>query len=156
MVGWRGVFAAAAAAALAGCATSKPPAPARVAAAPPPGACAAFSFPIYFDTGSTALSPAGRQVVEDAVARVRGCRILQVEVLGLADAGGSVRTNLAVSRRRAASVAAALAAGLPQPRFDIEAAGESGAITPEGRPEPLRRRADVVIRAAAPAAPPRR
>lgn len=116
--------------------------------------CADFSFPIYFETSSDQLTAAARGVAADAAARVRGCRIGQVQVVGLADAGGSTRLNLALSRRRAASVAKALeAGGLPAPVFDIEGAGESGALTADGRPEPLRRRTEVVIRAAPPLPP---
>jgi hypothetical protein len=45
-------------------------------------------------------------------------------------------------------VARALAdAGLPAPKMVVEAAGDSGAKTPAGRPEPLRRRTEVVIHA---------
>ncbi len=146
----RGWAAAAAGAALAGCATTPPPAPVPIA--PPPGACADFSFPIYFETGSATLPAAARQVVADALARLRGCVVTEVDVEGLADADGSARTNLALSRRRADSVARALmAGGLPRPSFDVEAAGQAGAITPDGRPEPLRRRTEVVIRASPPA-----
>jgi hypothetical protein len=48
-------------------------------------------------------------------------------------------------------VAAALAAaGLPRPTFSLEAFGQSGALTPDGTPEPLRRRAEVVVRASPP------
>ena len=110
--------------------------------------CADFSFPIYFETSSDALTAAAQQVVADSAARVKGCRIDKVELLGLADATGSAGANLEISRRRAAIVADALAAaGLPRPAFDVEAAGQLGAVTPGGAPEPLRRRTEVVIRA---------
>ena len=113
--------------------------------------CADFSFPIYFETSSDQLTAAARLVTADAVARVKGCRVGEVMVLGLADADGAAQRNLALSRRRADTVAKALkAGGLPAPVFDIEAAGENGALTAAGRPEPLRRRTEVVIRAAAP------
>lgn len=60
---------------------------------------------------------------------------------------------MTVSRRRAQAVADALSrAGLPSPTFDIDAVGSAGAVTPEGQPEPLRRRTEVVIRASAPPA----
>ena len=142
---------------LAACAHKPPPARVAVRPAPPPPVgqvCADFSFPIYFDTAADRLSPAALQVVNDAAARVRGCTLGRIDVVGLADAGGTASVNLAVSRRRAASVASALAAaGLPRPVFDIDAIGASGALTTSGSPEPLRRRTEVVIRASTPPPP---
>jgi outer membrane protein OmpA-like peptidoglycan-associated protein len=132
---------------LAGCAA--PPSP-QPGLAPPAVYCADFSFPIYFETGSEQLTAAARQEIGYTTQRVRGCRINSVAVIGLADADGPARRNLLLSRRRAATVASALsAAGLPAPNFDIEALGEQGAITAEGK-EPLRRRTEVVIHASAP------
>lgn len=114
--------------------------------------CVDFSFPIYFETNSERLTAAAAQVVTDAAVRVKGCTLGKVDVVGLADADGSDRRNMVLSRQRATIVADALAkAGLPRPAFDIDAAGASGAITPEGQPEPLRRRTEVVIRASSPA-----
>jgi outer membrane protein OmpA-like peptidoglycan-associated protein len=132
---------------LAACETPSRPVPGL---APPPVACADFSFPIYFETGSEALTGVARQEIGYAAERVKGCKLGPVAVIGLADADGPARRNLALSRRRAAVTAAALAAaGLPAPTFDIEAFGEQGAVTPDGK-APLRRRTDVVIRASAP------
>lgn len=111
------------------------------------GVCGDTSFPIYFESGSTALTSAASQVLRETATQARRCTVKEVLVLGLADADGSAARNMALSRQRATSVAAALAAqGLPAPTFDLEAAGASGAVTPAGSPEPLRRRAEVVIR----------
>jgi peptidoglycan-associated lipoprotein len=139
---------------LAACAAQRP-APARPAAPAPVGqVCTDFSFPIYFETGSDQLTAPARQVVADAAERVRGCVFGRIDVVGLADADGTANRNLALSRRRAASVARALAAGgLPRPEFDIDAVGQVGAVTGRGQSEPLRRRAEVVIRASAPLPP---
>ena len=122
--------------------------------APPAVAiCGDFSFPIYFSSGAE-LDPQAKAVLAEAAAKVKGCRIDRVEVLGLADATGQARTNQAVSRQRAEAVAAALAAaGLPRPAFTVEAAGQAGALTAQGEPEPLRRRVEVVIRSGPPPAP---
>ena len=148
---------------LAACAKPPKPAPAPVAAAVAPApVCADFSFPVYFQTNSGQLADAASQVVADAAQRVRGCTLGRVDVVGLADADGSASRNLMLSRQRAAAVADALSrAGLPRPTFQVEGVGAAGAITPEGQPEPLRRRTEVVIRAsppspAPPAAPARR
>jgi hypothetical protein len=48
-------------------------------------------------------------------------------------------------------VTAALAsARLPAAEFRVAAAGEAGALTPDGKAAPLRRRADVVLHMAQP------
>jgi hypothetical protein len=122
----------------------------RLGLAPPAVLCADFSFPIYFETASEGLTEAARQEIAYAAARVKGCKLGPVAVVGLADADGPARRNLVLSRQRAVVTAEALAAaGLPAPTFDIEALGEQGAMTPQGK-EPLRRRTEVVIRAAPP------
>lgn len=109
--------------------------------------CADSSFPIYFESGQTSLTSAAMQALKAEANRAKSCRVQEVLVLGLADADGSAQRNMDLSRARATQVATALAAeGLPAPTFDLEAAGESGAVTPAGSPEPLRRRAEVVIR----------
>ena len=123
---------------------------------PPPVACADLNFPIYFEKGSDQLTLPARQEMTYASARVKGCTLGAVEVLGLADADGAAHRNLVLSRRRAVVVAEALAVdGLPAPTFDIEAIGKSGAMTEAGEPEPLRRKTEVVIRASPPPTSPR-
>lgn len=134
--------AVAAAAAVSGCASHAPP-PMAVSSRP---ACADVVFPIYFAEGSDQLTPGAGQVINSAVAQVHGCRIGYVSVLGLTDAAGARSQNLELSKRRADSVARALAvAGLPAPKFEVNGAGESGAISEKGRPVPLRRKTEVVI-----------
>ncbi len=139
-------------AALAGCSTTpKPLATPSVA----PVLCADFNFPIYFEKGSDQLTGAAHQEIAYTASRIKGCKIGTIDVLGLADADGRAHRNLILSRQRAQVVAQALAAaGLPAPKFDIEALGESGAVTPDGEPEPLRRRTEVVIHAAPPSPKP--
>lgn len=124
--------------------------PDRLSATARPAAiqCAGFSFPIYFEKGSDELTAPARAVLASGAAQVKGCRVAKVEVLGLADADGRANRNLALSKRRAERVTEALAAlGLPAPVFDTEAIGEAGAKGIDGKPEPLRRRTEVVIQA---------
>jgi outer membrane protein OmpA-like peptidoglycan-associated protein len=136
---------------LAGCLAACSTTPKPLAVTTAPVLCADFNFPIYFEKGSDQLTGPARQEISFAASRVKGCKLGPVAVLGLADADGAARRNLILSRKRAVAVAQALAAsGLPAPTFDIEALGEQGAVTPGGRPEPLRRRTEVVIRASAP------
>ena len=129
---------------LAGCA-SKPLAPMAAVSRP---ACTDVVFPIYFAQGSDQLTPTAGQVIGSQAAEVRGCRIGYVSVLGLTDAAGGTAKNLDLSKRRATTVAKALAAaGLPAPKFEVNGAGESGALSDSGRPVPLRRKTEVVIHA---------
>lgn len=136
---------AAGALALSACANMGPQ---RQVAGSAPRACADVSFPVYFEKGEDQLTSPARQEIVYAASQVRGCRLGEVEVLGLADADGPEARNLELSKRRAAVVARALAtAGLPAPVFDIEALGKLGSRTRSGVPAPLHRRTEVVIHA---------
>jgi hypothetical protein len=111
---------------------------ARILSEPP---CTDFFFPIYFADKSSDLSKAAQGVILNAGKHSLGCQIMQVQVIGLADSPGARQDNLDLSRRRARSVAAALAqAGLPPAQFQVDALGSAGAGN-----APLRRRADVYI-----------
>ena len=122
---------------------NRPLPPAPIAAAP---ACADVSFPVYFSQDSDQLTDPARQALGLAATAVHGCRIGFVSVIGLTDDVGGSSDNLALSKRRAATVASALqAAGLPAPKFEVRGLGETGAVTRRGRAVPLRRRTDVVI-----------
>ena len=129
---------------IAGCA-STPLKPMATAAAP---SCADVVFPIYFAKGSDELTPVASQVIGSEATLVQDCRIGYVSVLGLTSAGGSASDNLDLSKRRAVTVAKALAAaGLPAPKFEVNGAGETGSVADNGRPVPLRRKTEVVIHA---------
>ena len=109
--------------------------------------CADVAIPIYFAEQSAEVSRAARRVITDTAAQARRCTVAAVDVMGLADYRGPADANLALSRRRAEAVAGALVkAGLPAPQFRLAADGESGALTASGQVEPLRRRADILIR----------
>lgn len=112
----------------------------------PPARCVLETVPIYFEPGVAALTPDGRRVIAEAAARARGCTVKAVTVVGLADAAGDPAANMELSKRRAESVAAAVAAaGLPSADFGLAAAGETAAVTADGRAAPLRRRAEVTL-----------
>lgn len=147
--GWVG--GAAALALLAGCAESgggaRPGLSRAAVAAAATAGCVEFSFPIYFQPGSDQLTVEARQVIVDSAARIRGCRIGGLEVVGLADAEGRRASNPALAERRAAVVGDTLkAAGLPAPDFDIAVGGKSGRAR-RGFRDLLHRRTEVVIRA---------
>ena len=112
----------------------------------PAAKCADQTFPIYFATGSTALTAPALQAIKTAAEQSKGCQAASVQVVGLADADGGAQRNDQLARDRAQAVAAALVAqGFPQPAFDIAAAGAAGAKTASGAAVPARRRAEVAI-----------
>ena len=124
---------------MAGCAST--PAPLAV------GPCADADLSIYFADNSAELTDAARAVIVDAGHKAARCTVREVEVVGLADYHGPSQPNLELSRERAETVASALQkAGLPAPRFEVTAEGDAGAITSPGVAEPMRRKAEVVIR----------
>ena len=113
--------------------------------------CQDVTFPIYFRANASALTPDGRRLIADAAMRARSCKVEHIRVVGLADGPGEAATNLALSRQRAAAVAAALGkAGLPTAGIDVAAAGEAGAMDPRGLLRPVRRRAEITLKLSQP------
>jgi OOP family OmpA-OmpF porin len=141
--GFAAASVAIAACGLAGCAMGPKPVPAVASN------CASARFPIYFAKGSDELSDQARAAIRAGADLVRTCQVREVDIFGLADADGPASVDLALSKRRAANVAQALAAaGLPQPLFDVEGLGASTARTATGRPAMLQRKTLVVIQVA--------
>jgi peptidoglycan-associated lipoprotein len=113
-----------------------------------PSACTAKRFEVYFAEKRGAADRAGAAGHRLTAAQLQGCDIRKVQVLGLADARGGAEANLDLSERRAMAVAEALAAaGWPAPVFEVDAAGDAGAVTASGVREPMRRRTEVLIEA---------
>jgi len=130
---------------LAGSAKPPPPAPIAstkpVAAGPPPSRPAAPAVDatptplgtVLFDQGRAALTPAGRQVVADIVARAAASRPASLTVTGYTDVTGTPAENDRLARDRAEVVAAALrsALGAGTPVRTVAAAA-AGAIADNG------------------------
>ncbi|MFZ5668414.1 MAG: OmpA family protein [Pseudomonadota bacterium] len=115
-----------------------------------PNPCRDLTVSIYFERDSAALTREARAVLRGAGDRARGCRLGEVDVLGLADAVGDPGVNMALSERRAEAVRGAVTRmGFATVNFRVGAVGEDGAMTPQGA-EPLRRRADVTFHLARP------
>ncbi|MFA4891772.1 OmpA family protein [Brevundimonas sp.] len=111
-----------------------------------PSACVEKRFEVYFADSEARLTESARQAIGMTAAQLQGCDIRKVQVLGLSDARGGAAANQDLSERRAQAVAEALtAAGWPAPVFDVDAAGDTGAETPGGVREPMRRRTEVLI-----------
>lgn len=133
---------------LAGCASGGK-APERAAIVAEPGRCTAQRFEVYFPEGEARLTDAARQTLGATAGQLQGCTIQKVTVIGLADATGTASENQTLSERRAVAVTQALEAqGWPAPAFDIGAAGDAGAVTPDGKEEPMRRRTEVLVEVA--------
>lgn len=116
-----------------------------------PPACQDVTAPVYFDPDVAIVTPEGRKVIEAAAESARGCRVTSVTVVGLADAAGDPAANLELSRKRTAAVAEALIkAHLPAATYELNAAGQAGAVTSDGKVQPVRRRADITLHLAKP------
>lgn len=111
-----------------------------------PRTCQDVTVSIYFQRDSAVVTREARAVLKGVGDRARGCALGRVEVTGLADAAGDPDANLALSRRRADAVRAAVERlGFVTVDFQLGAVGERGAVTSSGDARPLRRRADVTF-----------
>jgi len=137
---------------LSACASNPPATETAAAPAGPadPADCVSGNIDIYFNQWEYKLTPESRQVIAAAQNKLKGCVIEQVRIVGMADATGDSADNLKVSTQRAQEIADALAAGgWPRSKFELLAAGESGA-TVDGVNAPMRRRANVSVVSRAP------
>jgi outer membrane protein OmpA-like peptidoglycan-associated protein len=113
-----------------------------------PSTCGNRSFEVYFAESAAQLTQPARQAIDLVADQMTACDITRVTVIGLASATGTPETNLSLSQRRAQTVAAEFGReGWPAPAFQLDAAGDAGAVTPDGTMEPLRRRTQVFIEA---------
>lgn len=108
--------------------------------------CADSQFTVYFNEGSNRLTRPASQLISATGEGLRGCDIRGARVVGLADSTGTPQANQTLSQRRAVVVAEALRrSGFPAPQFELAAMGEDGAVTADGREDPVRRRAEVYL-----------
>ena len=97
------------------------------------GTTAAQSFVVYFDTGSAVIRPDAAAVIKKAAAAIPAN--VTVQLTGVADVRGNAQANLALSKRRAAAVEAALkAAGAKSATYTLQAKGvEAGSDLQKAR-----------------------
>ena len=113
-----------------------------------PSTCGNRSFEVYFAESAAQLTQPARQAIDMVADQMTDCDITRVTVIGLASATGTPEANLNLSQRRAQTVVAEFERkGWPAPAFQLDAAGDTGAVTPDGTMEPLRRRTQVFIEA---------
>jgi len=105
--------------------------------------------PVYFASGSAALTAAGRATVTKVAAVLHAEPSVRIEVRGFADSSGPAATNDSVSRDRAATVSRALLAlGVPATRLTVVGLGETQPADLNDTPahRALNRRVDFVVR----------
>lgn len=118
-----------------------------------PPSCADFAVSIYFEPGSSVVTPEAQALIRSAAGHARRCQVQGIDVVGLADAPGAPDANLQLSKDRAAAVTAALTARhLEHVDFSTTGLGDEGAQLGAER-RPLRRRVNVTFHMTAP--PPR-
>jgi len=106
-------------------------------------------FILYFEQGSTELTPASRGEFPAIVATVREYASVDTSVVGHSDTAGDARSNLELSLRRALAVGSLLVAGGIDPgALDITSHGEANPLVPTGDnvSEPRNRRVEVTVR----------
>lgn len=112
--------------------------------------CRDGSIDIYFNQWEYELNSFSREVLTRAQGSLAGCKIEHVRIVGLADATGDEQANIEVSEKRTKSIADALeAGGWSRSQFELIAVGERGAIV-NGVEAPMRRRANISVKASAP------
>lgn len=118
---------------------------AALSAQPPPP----HRFILYFEQGTTELTPASRDEVPAIVATARESFSVDTSVVGHSDTAGDARANLELSLRRALAVGALLvAAGIDPGALDIASHGETNLLVPtrDNVSEPRNRRVEVTVR----------
>lgn len=106
-------------------------------------------YVVYFGSGAASLTAEALLAVNAAAADAADRPAPDVEILGFADRAGDDAANLALSRRRATAVKAALAAaGVPGDAFLVYPRGEAtpAVDTPDGVPDRRNRRVEITVR----------
>jgi len=127
-----------------------PPAPPVVAPPPPPPAVVAPQkqvFIVFFEFDKSSLTADGRRVVDAAAAAFKSGKS-NVAIAGYTDLVGTQKYNLALSKRRADTVKAALVRdGVPAAAIDVSWHGKENPRVPtaDGVREPQNRRVEITM-----------
>jgi OmpA-OmpF porin, OOP family len=126
-----------------------PPVPVAAPAAPPPAAVAPQkqAFIVFFEFDKSSLTADGRKVVDAAAAAFKSGRS-NVAIAGYTDLAGTQQYNLALSKRRADTVKAALVRdGVPAAAIDASWHGKENPRVPtaNGVREPQNRRVEITM-----------
>jgi len=92
-----------------------------------------FDANVLFDSDQSALRPAGRDTLDQFVARIQGLEAHSIVAIGYADRMGSDSANQALSQQRADTVKAYLVGkGVAADRVQSSARGETRPTTQPG------------------------
>jgi len=106
-------------------------------------------FLLYFEQGSTELTAASRQLLQEILAEAKQRGSYNVGIYGHSDRTGSSEYNLQLSWRRAIAVRELLVeSGVERKTMDVDSHGEGNPLVPtgDGVAEPLNRRVEVIVR----------
>jgi outer membrane protein OmpA-like peptidoglycan-associated protein len=92
---------------------------------------------IHFSTGSDAVLPESAPVLRQIASYLEANPAARLRIVGYTDNVGSAASNLDLSKRRAASVAAVLSQqfGIAPSRFETEGKGDAQPLAPNATPE---------------------
>ena len=124
------------------------PVPAAAPATVPPPPSPVRQFTVYFEFDKSDLTPEGSKVVQEAAASYKETGSARISVAGYTDLSGTQKYNLALSKRRADKVRAALVGqGVPDSVISESWHGKENPAVPtaDGVREPRNRRVEIVI-----------
>jgi peptidoglycan-associated lipoprotein len=107
------------------------------------------SFYLYFDGGTTNLSPESVKEIPNIIAEIKRRPAADISVIGHTDTVGDDKVNAKLSLQRAKSVAAMFSAVQLNPeRITVDSHGEKNLLvpTPDNTDEAKNRRVEVTVR----------
>jgi outer membrane protein OmpA-like peptidoglycan-associated protein len=108
-----------------------------------------FTYTLYFTTGTTELTAASRQSLNDVRSKIKGFPAAQVTVIGHTDRVGGSEANDALSLKRAAAIRDLLVRiGIPRDAIEVVGRGEREPVvqTADGVAEERNRRVEIKLR----------
>ncbi len=105
-------------------------------------------FILYFETGTTAMTPESRAAITAIVAACKRRGAISISISGHTDATGSVQFNDKLSQERAVLIKQLLLQnGIDQNQMTVSSHGKGNPLvpTPNGVAEPRNRRVEVIV-----------
>ncbi len=106
-------------------------------------------FIVNFFTGQAEMLPESQPQLRESIAYIQTLQVVDVSVVGHADATGTAAINRPLSLQRAQVIRQALvAAGIDPRLLTIASYGSANPLvpTPQGGPEPRNRRVEITVR----------